>query len=105
MPEYVFTHSVINKFDNISVRDGHIVVGFFMWDGQEDGRIEDMYVNPEYRRQGLATRMWHEATNYAQLNQIAKPAQSETRTVLGDLWARTMPNYFVTEGIIEAYTD
>lgn len=96
---------MLNGFNNVSVREGHKVVGFMLWDGNGDGRIEDLYVNPEYRRQGLATSLYYEAVGYAELNNIANPAQSETRTALGELWSKTMPNYFETEGIIEAYTD
>lgn len=105
MATFIFTYSVVNKFNNVSVYDEHAIVGFLMWDGAEDGRIEDLYVTPDYRRKGLATKLWNEATEYATNNNLATPAHSETRTLLGDLWAKTMPYYFETEGIIESYTD
>lgn len=105
MSTYVFKHTMVSGFNNVSIRDEHTVIGFLMWDGNEDGRIEDLYISPEYRRQGLATKLWHEATAYSKIHYLSKPAHSETRTQLGDLWAKTMPYYFETEGIIEAYTD
>lgn len=105
MSGYTFNHSMVNGFNNVSVRKEHTVVGFLIWDGNDDGRIEDLYVNPEHRRQGLATSLYYEAVTYAKANYLLKPAHSETRTALGELWAKTMPNYFETEGIIEAYTD
>lgn len=105
MASHVFRHSMLNGFNVINLLNEEKIIGFIIWDGNDDGRVEDLYVNPKYRRQGFATKLWNEAVNHSKMNCIAKPAHSETRTHLGDLWAKTMPNYFETEGIIEAYTD
>lgn len=107
---FTFTHKLSGGFHIIDAWVAHLPqeeneIGFLMWDGDDDGRIEDLYVTPEFRRQGLATRMWFEAVNIANRNYLSRPAHSETRTPSGDAWCRTMPNFFETEGIIESYTD
>lgn len=80
-------------------------VGFIIWDGADEGRIEELFVVPEHRRKGLATSLWNEAIKYAKENYLTRPVHSESRTEAGEAWAKTTAYYFEPEIIIDPYTE
>lgn len=56
------------------------------WMGRAPYAIHSLDVDPEHRRQGLATAMW----DWAQQNARPKPRHSEQRTDMGEAWARSV---------------
>ena len=80
-------------------------IGFLIWDGDNEGRIEELFVVPEHRRKGLATSMWHEAIKYSKESYLTRPVHSESRTEAGEAWAKTVAYYFEPEIIIDPYTE
>ena len=52
---------------------------------RHDGEVRNVVVKDEYRRKGIATGMWNHAVK-AGLN----PQHSESRTYLGNLWAKSV---------------
>ena len=66
---------------------GNRIIGNLMWDHEGVG---DVYVNPEYRRRGIATEMWNVANREATSRGIIKPKHSGLRTDEGDAWARSV---------------
>jgi ribosomal protein S18 acetylase RimI-like enzyme len=61
----------------------------------EDGEIKEIWVHPEHRRQGLATRMYNMGKRIAATDPtIPEPVHStERRSELGDLWSRSTPDH------------
>lgn len=69
-------------------------------EGSEVGRLEwypksrtvkEVFVEPDYRRQGVATAMWKEAHRIAKETRgVQPPKHSTRRTREGDLWARAV---------------
>lgn len=70
------------------------VIGHLTWGGH-DGSIQEIHVDPEHRRQGLATRMYLMAQQLGSKHDtIPMPIQSQTvRTPAGEEWAKTLPDY------------
>jgi GNAT superfamily N-acetyltransferase len=60
-----------------------------------DGTVNALEVHPDYRRQGLATKLWSMATEHAKTSKaergwdIPEPKHSTMRTPEGDAWARS----------------
>lgn len=61
-------------------------VGRMEWMGRAPYAVHDIKIEPEHRRQGLATAMW----NWAQEQGRPKPKHSRQRTDMGDVWARSV---------------
>ncbi len=70
------------------------VIGHLTWGG-DDGSIQEIHVDPEHRRQGLATRMYAMAQQMSTKHEaIPAPIQSQTvRTPAGEEWAKSLPDY------------
>lgn len=63
-------------------------LGRLVWNARRIGNVE---VNPENRRQGIATTMYKHAQLLAELNtRIPQPKHSDDRTKSGDAWARAV---------------
>lgn len=74
----------------VKAYDGDAFVGNLSWH-PHTGEISDLYVRPDYRRQGIATKMWNHAYYSAtQGLKIIAPQHSASRTTLGDRWARSV---------------
>jgi len=65
-------------------------VGRLDWEPQT-GRVENIGVAPDRRRQGIATRMWYEAHSNAQRVGIAHPVHSDDQFPDGNAWAKSTP--------------
>lgn len=66
------------------------------WSGDEwSGRIWDIEVSKEHRRQGIATAMYEKAEKLANASgrRITYPEHSESRTPAGDAWAKKVGGY------------
>lgn len=67
-------------------------VGGMRWNAAGDaaGEIDDIKVNDEHRRKGVATAMY----NYAVASGIEPaPEHSPARSIAGDAWAKTTSGY------------
>lgn len=64
-------------------------VGSLFWH-QRGGKIENIHVYPEHRRQGIATAMFHEANKIAKENNLTAPKHSNMRTEAGDAWSKSI---------------
>jgi GNAT superfamily N-acetyltransferase len=79
----------------VEVRLGRQRVGGMSWraegsKGYEPGEIDDIKVNHEHRRKGVATAMY----NYAVASGIEPaPQHSPARSIAGDAWAYTTKGY------------
>lgn len=52
------------------------------------GEILNLQVSREYRRQGVANTLFHEARKAAREQNILEPVHSKDRTDMGDSWAK-----------------
>ena len=62
---------------------GQLMLGYKMNNGSR--KIRNIFVKPEFQRQGIATALW----NYAVENNL-KPQHSVDRTNEGDAWAKSL---------------
>jgi ribosomal protein S18 acetylase RimI-like enzyme len=63
-------------------------IGHMHWNNRHIGSLE---VEPEYRRQGVATGMWQEAQRLAETNKnVPAPQHSSDRTNMGTAWAKAV---------------
>lgn len=54
------------------------------------GELKNIYVEPNYRRQGIATALWSEGRKIAQSQKgVVAPQHSSDRTDEGDAWAQS----------------
>ena len=58
---------------------------------QSDGKLEEIHVDTNFRRQGVATKMWHfaKALSATKPGVIPYPTHSDERTKEGDAWAKS----------------
>lgn len=54
---------VVSDSTGVQLRDGMTLVGSLTWHKLPSGRViaDSIYVEPNYRRHGMATRLWQEA--------------------------------------------
>lgn len=89
--EYSFKPAT-GRYDShtISASVGGNQVGSLSWH-PKSGRVMGVEVNREYRRQGIASRMWDEAHRAASRStRVIRPTHSADRTDSGDAWARAV---------------
>lgn len=55
----------------------------------DHGPIQDIWVDKDYQRRGVATRMYSEGKTLARNLRIAEPEHSVHRTRSGDAWAKS----------------
>lgn len=65
--------------------DGNYL-GHIAWNGRS-GRVESLFVHPDYQGLGVATSLWERAHKLAQMGQAPAPQHSNDRTLAGDEWA------------------
>jgi ribosomal protein S18 acetylase RimI-like enzyme len=63
------------------------VVGYMRWD-KENGRIDDVAVDPEHRRKGIATGLW----NHAHTLGVINPVHSGVRSEAANAWIESLKN-------------
>jgi GNAT superfamily N-acetyltransferase len=63
--------------------------GSLEWN-KSSGKIEDIDVHPEARRQGIASHMWDLAHQVSQETSTPAPRHSPERTPDGDAWAKSV---------------
>jgi len=63
--------------------------GHMDWDGS--GKLEEIHVDTNFRRKGVATKMWNVAKAYSATSSgaIPHPTHSNERTFEGDQWAKS----------------
>jgi hypothetical protein len=59
-------------------------------DWEPSGELYYIKVPPEYRRQGIATRLWEAAKEHARKFGLPIPTHSQYRTDEGDAWAKSL---------------
>ena len=66
-----------------------LTAGEMSWDHR--GVLQQIQVDPNWRRKGAATKMWRYAQGLSQAkpNAIPAPVHSEERTPKGDKWAKS----------------
>ena len=64
-------------------------VGNIKWHGRT-GRVNMVYVHPNYRGLGVATTLWDKATQLSKVGNAPKPKHSDDRTLAGDAWVKTI---------------
>jgi hypothetical protein len=64
------------------------VVGHLRWGGH--GVVENVQVNKDHQRKGVATGMWRHANELADQGLVPRPKHSDVRTAEGDAWAKTV---------------
>ncbi|MGW2255091.1 hypothetical protein ACWCXH_33640 [Kitasatospora sp. NPDC001660] len=68
--------------------DGDIIARL-LWN-PETGVVESVTVEHVWKRQGIATTLWHEATMQAIMRGLAKPRHGEYWTEAGRAWAASL---------------
>jgi hypothetical protein len=54
-----------------------------------EGKVDAVETHPKHRRQGLATKLWHEAQSHSEeYPGVPAPKHSTSRTRAGDAWAK-----------------
>jgi len=54
-----------------------------------EGKVDAVETHPKHRRQGLATKLWHEAQSHSEeYPAVPAPKHSTSRTRAGDAWAK-----------------
>ena len=61
-------------------------LGHISWNGRS-GRVDQVFVHPEYQGLGVATSLWERAHNLSDMAGIKGPQHSNDRTIAGDEWA------------------
>jgi ribosomal protein S18 acetylase RimI-like enzyme len=68
--------------------DNESDVGIMQW-GDQGGKITELYVGKDFRRQGVATGMMEHARRIAKENpNVPEPQHNQFRSRAGDAWAR-----------------
>jgi GNAT superfamily N-acetyltransferase len=58
-------------------------------DWELNGELYYIKVPEQYRRKGIATRLWNAANDYTKANNLPKLTHSEYRSNDGEAWARS----------------
>jgi len=74
-----------------ALNSGGYRVGRIFWE-PHNGRVEGISVDPDRRRQGIATRLWHEAHASAKREGVVPPVHSDVQFPEGKAWAAGMTN-------------
>src|SRR5882724_8357696 len=69
--------------------DGRRQVGRLQWDRQT-GEVLDILTHQNYRRQGIATELWHRAVIMAEAEGFTRPVHSGLRTIAGEAWVQSL---------------
>jgi len=76
------------------VEDFPSEIGYIQWadefDITEPGEVAYIWTHENYRRQGVATRLWIEARRRADNGDCNQPIHSDIRNTAGDLWAQSL---------------
>lgn len=83
---YTGTHPTAHQLEAFDPKVGD-VVGYMRWN-KENGRIEDITVDREHRRKGIATGMWNHAKNL----DVTPPKHSPVRSPSGLAWSEAVGN-------------
>lgn len=72
----------------VTAMQGERQVGTMSW---RRGKIDNIEVDPEFQRKGIATELWNRGHQEAAANRsVAKPTHSPDRTDAGDAWAKSV---------------
>lgn len=75
----------------VIAEEGSDYVGELEWYPRGNRAITNLFVEGNYRRQGIATGMWHYAHEIAKTTRgVQPPRHSMDRTNDGDAWARSV---------------
>ena len=87
---YSLSHSEGKYLHQVTARttDGDFV-GTMDWN-KRSGRVFDIQVHPDHRRQGLASHMWDLAQQVSKEARTPAPQHSPERTPDGDAWAKAV---------------
>jgi GNAT superfamily N-acetyltransferase len=96
--KFLYQEDPDNEVERHTVTTQHTPTGAYagsmIWSGYEDtdnGHLQSIEVDPKFRRQGLATKMWNHARELSYKNpNIHFPQHSAFRTPEGDAWARAV---------------
>lgn len=73
----------------ISANTGGKDIGYFHWNAGH-GEIEDVDVDKEHQRKGVATAMYSKAVDTSKQLGFYEPVHSNLRTPSGDAWAKSV---------------
>lgn len=70
------------------------ILGHLTWD-DKSGQVGEVWVHPDHRRQGLASRMYMMAQRLTAGHPQVSPIThaQDVRTPSGEAWAQTLPDY------------
>jgi ribosomal protein S18 acetylase RimI-like enzyme len=61
-----------------------------LWWGHDDGEVKNVIVEDEFKRQGIATRMWNEAHRLSAEGGWPRPRHSDDLTPDGAAWSKAV---------------
>ena len=74
----------------VVAEEGSDYVGELEWFSRGNNHISNIFVEPNHRRQGIATDMWNYAHEVAKTTRgVQPPRHSPDRTDDGDAWAKS----------------
>ena len=65
-------------------------MGRMDWDAHPKGTVSSIWVEPQHRRKGLATRMYNQGVGYANLVGTSKPGKSEIMSTDGEALSKSI---------------
>lgn len=95
-PQFRFTKGNTRSMDTrewihkLEAVHGDEVVGSLEW-YPKSRTVKEVFVEEPFRRQGIASSLWHEAHRIAKETRgVQPPKHSTRRTRAGDAWARSV---------------
>lgn len=83
------THPTSHELEAFDAKSNSII-GYMRWH-KKTGQVQDIQVDKEHRRKGVATGMWNYAKSLSSSDKsISTPKHSPVRTSEGDSWANSV---------------
>jgi GNAT superfamily N-acetyltransferase len=86
--KYYNTHPTSHEIEAVHPKTGESI-SYLRWN-RNSGNIEDISVDKEHRRKGVATGMYRHAVALANSTGIVAPVHSAVKTAEGAAWAKSV---------------
>lgn len=87
--QFNFMYQLSDGIHNLDALHDGRNLGFMEW-SDKTGELQNIRVNEDSRRQGVATSLWQKAHELADERGITRPVHARERTPEGDAWARAV---------------
>lgn len=87
--QFKFLYQLNDGVHNLDAIHDDRNLGFMEW-SDKTGELQNIRVNDDVRRQGVATALWNRAHELASEQGITRPVHARERTKEGDAWAKAV---------------